>query len=132
MSSVDRKCDRLKQMELALARLEDLTAELAARVDVELDEHRAEVAPIRRGISEQQTKIFFLSDEVFEGPVLETFRMFYLRMRIATENHQSSWPAVSIDVQCDEYQASSRRLREANREFLEWSRAALSHFGSRA
>jgi hypothetical protein len=47
-------------------------------------------------------------------------------MRSMAAIHQASWPAIMLGERPEEYRESVKPMREANRAFIVWTRAALS------
>jgi hypothetical protein len=92
-----------------------------------LEDHRKHGLELRRQISAKLAMIGSLGEQAFDpGDRQQAFRSEFSKMRSAMAYHQASWPIVSIRPEDPDYLASVRSLREANRTFISWAKAALA------
>jgi hypothetical protein len=112
-----------------LGRLEAIQhafAELSHRTD---DRRKHDMIDLRRRLSVQIAEIGKVCEPLFAahgGPdILQQFRNIFSRMRSAAAIHQANWPAVRLGESDAEFERSAATVREANREFLEWTRSTI-------
>ena len=115
----------------ALAReidkLEDIIRQIAAVTARTDDGRRKDLVALRRVLSAQIHAVGQAGEPVFaETEELTTYRAKYSRMRSMSALHQSSWPAITLGERPDEYRESVKPMREANRDFIAWTRDALA------
>jgi hypothetical protein len=98
----------------------------SAQLTDNLDDHRKHGLELRRQILAKVAMIGSLGEQAFDAGGRElAFRGEFSKMRSAMAYHQASWPIVSIKPDDPDYLLSVRALREANRHFIGWVRAAL-------
>ena len=106
--------------------LEDLLRQ-SANLSDDLDDHRRRGIELRREIGQKVAAIGSLVEKAFDAASEQgSFRSEFSKMRSAMAYHQASWPIVSIKPDDAGYIASVAALREANRHFISWVRAALA------
>jgi hypothetical protein len=108
-------------------KLEDILAQIAAVTARTDAERRKDLVALRRALSAQIHIVGQASEPVFAGTDdLIAYRAKFSRMRSMAAIHQASWPAIMLGERPAEYRESVRPMREANRDFIAWTRAALS------
>lgn len=113
----------------ALIALESVQAELAAialRTDAA---RRADLVHLRRALSLQIAATADLGERVMVGAdaqVLRDYRRHLSAMRSAAAMHQATWPAVRLGEDDIGYRRSAQTVRDANKAFVGWVRAALA------
>jgi hypothetical protein len=109
--------------------LEKVQAELAAIASRTDDERLRELIHLRRRLSEQIARVGKIAERYFEESGapdrVQLFRTHFTTMRSKAATHQANWPAVRLNEADEQYQQSSRAVREANRAFVAWMRGAL-------
>ena len=114
-----------QQLLLAVDAYEEILRQSAGLRNGETDRRR-EAVQLRRLISERIVEISSLGDAVFSTADAHTaFRNEFARMRTAVAYHQASWPIVGVQPMDPHYRESVRALREGNRHFIAWVRAAV-------
>lgn len=120
-------------IESELTRLEKVQADLASIASRTDDERKRELIELRRQLSVQIAAVGRAADDFFAANTDEetarTYRSKFSRMRSAAALHQASWPAARLGEAVGEYRTSAMGVREANREFIAWARAALAALG---
>jgi hypothetical protein len=119
-----------QQLLHALDVLEALYADVAAitaRSDVE---RKRELVAKRRELSEHLGKLAKLAEGAFaargDAELMLDYRSRLSKVRARMAMHQADWPAVLLGERPDAFRASARQMREANREFIQWMREAVS------
>jgi hypothetical protein len=116
-ASLAREIDKLERI---LAQI----AAVTARTDAE---RRKDLVALRRALAAQIHVIGQAAEPVFAGTDdLIACRAKFSRMRSMAAIHQASWPAIMLGERPAEYRESVKPMREANRDFIAWTRAALS------
>jgi hypothetical protein len=109
--------------------LEKVQADLAAISKRTDDERLRELIHLRRRLSEQIARVGKIAERYFEESGapdrVQLFRTHFTNMRSKAATHQANWPAVRLNAADEQYQQSSRAVREANRAFVAWIRGAL-------
>jgi len=113
----------------ALDGLEALHAEIAA-ITARTDENRKrELVEKRRALSTQLGTVAALADGAImatgDAELTLAYRSRLSNLRSKMAMHQADWPAVRLGEGGEAFRASARRMREANRDFIAWMRAAL-------
>lgn len=120
-------------IESELTRLEKVQADLASIASRTDDERKRELIELRRQLSAQIAVVGQSADAFFtthaDEETARTYRAKFSRMRSAAALHQASWPAARLGESVGEYRISAMGVREANREFIAWARAALAALG---
>lgn len=120
-------------IERELTRLETVQADLASIASRTDDARRRDLIDLRRQLSAQIAMVGQTADAFFAAHTDEetarTYRAKFSRMRSAAALHQASWPAARLGESAVEYRTSAIGVREANREFIAWARAALAALG---
>jgi hypothetical protein len=120
----------LTQLGEEIDALEGLQAELAAIAKRTDEARKNDLVQLRRKLSAQISKVGIIADPIFAGldesALRETYRSKFSKMRSAAATHQANWPAVMLGERPDEYQASAKLVREANRDFVAWMREAIT------
>lgn len=89
-------------------------------------EGRKEMIALRRSLGTLIQRLASLGEEAFSNAEdRHVYRNELSRMRSAMALHHASWPIVSIDSCDQDYVASLRSTRDANRTFIEWVKRAL-------
>ncbi|MGH6616656.1 hypothetical protein [Sphingomonas sp.] len=118
-----------------LTALEQVQADLAAIAARTDTDRRYELIQLRKALSQQIARVGQTGELIFgtdaDPAVSQAYRDKLSRMRSAAAMHQANWPAVRLDEADDEYRRSALRVREANREFVAWTRDALARAGHR-
>lgn len=112
-----------------LALLEGVQGRLATIASRTDDQRRHELIALRRELSLQIAQVGRVADAIFAATDAETAREYrtrFSRMRSAAAMHQANWPAVRLGEAVDEYRKSALAVREANRDFVAWTREALA------
>lgn len=121
--------DVLKEVD-HLERVQAELAEISRRTD---DERLRELIQLRRRLSEQIARVGKIAERYFEESgapdLVQEFRKHFTNMRSKAATHQASWPAVRLNEADEQYQQSSRAVREANKAFVSWIRRALGATG---
>ncbi|MEP7004787.1 MAG: hypothetical protein ABI810_02315, partial [Sphingomonas bacterium] len=60
-----------------------------------------------------------------DAAMKQTYRDRFSEMRSAAARHQTTWPAVRLGEDIDQFHISARGVRQANREFVAWTRGAI-------
>jgi hypothetical protein len=119
-----------------LGRLEVIQHAFAALSQRTDDRRKHDMIDLRRRLSAQIAEIGKVSEPLFAahgGPdILQQFRSKFSQMRSAAAIHQANWPAVRLGEAEAEFERSAVTVREANREFLEWTRSAIVALRARA
>jgi hypothetical protein len=112
--------------------LEQIQAELAAVATRNDDQRRYDLIELRRKLAAQIARVGQLAEPLMaeraDPDALQIYRTKFSRMRSAAAMHQANWPAVALGERDSEYRASALEVREANREFVAWMRAAVAQF----
>ncbi|HSX55089.1 MAG TPA: hypothetical protein VLG14_07315 [Sphingomonas sp.] len=113
----------------ALDRLEAIHAEIAA-ITARTDEGRKrELVEKRRALAMQLGTVAALADGAImatrDAELVLAYRARLSNLRSKMAMHQADWPAVRLGEGGEAFRASARRMREANRDFIAWMRAAL-------
>lgn len=113
----------------ALDRLEAIHAEIAA-ITARTDEGRKrELVEKRRALAMQLGTVAALADGAImatrDAELVLAYRARLSNLRSKMAMHQADWPAVRLGEGGEAFRASARRMREANRDFIVWMRAAL-------
>ena len=108
-------------------KLEEILTQIVA-VTMRTDtERRKDLVALRRVLSAQIFTVGQAGEPVFADTAeLTTYREKFSRMRSMAAIHQSSWPAITLGERPEEYRESVKPMREANRDFIRWTRAALT------
>ena len=111
-----------------LTNLEAVQAELAG-IATRTDEARKhDLIQLRRKLALQIGEVGKVGDTIFataDFAMKQAYRDHFSRMRSAAALHQASWPAVRLGEDIDHYHVSAKGVRQANREFVSWTRDAL-------
>ena len=110
-----------------IGKLENILAEIAAVTARTDAERRKDLVALRRLLSAQIYTIGQAAEPLFADTAeLAVYRAKFSRMRSMAALHQSSWPAITLGERPDEYRESVKPMREANRDFIAWTREALT------
>ena len=113
--------------ELALLeRVQARLATIATRTD---DQRRHDLIALRRELSQQIARVGQVADPIFAAADVEIAREYrarFSRMRSAAAMHQANWPAVRLGESAEAYRKSALAVREANRDFVAWTRETLA------
>jgi hypothetical protein len=112
----------------AVARLEQVQADLAAISSRDDDRRRHDLIELRRSLSLHIAEVGRIADPHFADTapeIAQTYRSRFSAMRSAAAMHQAEWPAVRLDQADASYRASALAVRDANRAFVAWIRDAL-------
>ena len=111
-----------------LSALEAVQAELAG-IATRTDEARKhDMIQLRRKLALQIGEVGKVADTIFENAdvaLKQAYRDHFSRMRSAAALHQASWPAVRLGEDADQYHISAKGVRQANKEFVAWTRGAI-------
>lgn len=101
---------------------------LQARAD---PSHRGAVIDMRRRFADTVLAVSSAIESdafIHDQPALAAeFRQRFSEIRTKVAIFQAKWPAVLLDSHDPEFDQSAARLRESNREFMDWARGALKH-----
>lgn len=119
----------MPQIGLELDTLERIQNELAAVATRTDDRRRHDLVDLRRKLSMQIAVVGEAADSLFaaivDPSINRTYRDKFSRMRSAAALHQADWPAVRLGEDPEKYQTSALTVREANRDFVSWTRTTL-------
>lgn len=111
-----------------LALLEEVQADLAG-ISARTDERRRhDLIALRRKLSLQIAEVGRVAEPYFDAAgaeLAQVYRRKFSQMRSAAALHQADWPAVRLDQADAQYLRSVMAVREANREFVAWTRATV-------
>lgn len=118
-----------QQVLRALDGLEALFGQIGA-ITARTDEGRKrELVQKRRELSEQLGTVARLAETLItatsDAETVSAYRAHLSKLRSRMAMHQADWPAVKLGEETEAFRASARRMRETNREFISWMRAAL-------
>jgi hypothetical protein len=83
---------------------------------------------LRRKLAAQIGEVGKVADTIFANvdvSMKQAYRDHFSRMRSAAALHQASWPAVRLGEDINQYHLSAKGVRQANKEFVAWTRDAL-------
>lgn len=113
-----------------LARVEALQAALQQATSRTDHERKLEIVNLRRslalelgGISAAAEREPWIADN---QELAHEFHTRFSAMRSMLALHQSQWPAVSLDDVKQPYHESTRAIRRASAEFLDWTKAQIA------
>ncbi|HEU4960737.1 MAG TPA: hypothetical protein VFT56_10030 [Sphingomonas sp.] len=114
----------------AINTLEQVHGEIATIATRDDDRRRQDLVDLRRKLTASIADFGRVAEPFFEridDPELRRqYHSKFSAMRSAAALHQADWPAVRLGERSDEYRASALAVREANRAFVAWVRAALA------
>jgi hypothetical protein len=120
LATLFREVDLLEQLQKKLA-------EVATRDD---DRRKHDLIDLRRQLSLRIAELGRVAEPVFvefsDPMLLRDYRAKVSGMRFVAAMHQADWPAVRLGEKPDEYRASAKAVRDANREFIVWMRGVLA------
>jgi hypothetical protein len=124
----------IAQVRATLDRLEEIQADLA-KIATRTDEARKlDMVHLRRDLTSQIALVGKTIEPVLVGmgdpALLATFRAKFAHMRSEAAIHQAKWPAVRLGESAAEYALSVLNVREANRDFINWTRHTFSEIKS--
>ena len=111
-----------------LTALEAVQAELAGIATRTDDARKHDMIQLRRKLAAQIGEVGKVADTVFANvdvAMKQAYRDHFSRMRSAAALHQASWPAVRLGEDISQYHLSAKGVRQANKEFVAWTRDAL-------
>jgi hypothetical protein len=117
-----------------LGALEAVQAELAGIATRTDDARKNDLIQLRRKLALQIGEVGKVADPIFANAdvaVKQAYRDHFSRMRSAAALHQASWPAVRLGEDIDAYHVSARGVRQANKEFVAWTRGAIEQLKGR-
>lgn len=118
--------DSVSELRSAIDQLESLLRLSSSIGDEAFVDDRKSALQVRRRITDQNNKIMSLAENAFSDVMQQqAFRQHASALRAEVSSHLSAWPISSIDVTDSKYLASLERLRQAYREFISSTRAAL-------
>jgi hypothetical protein len=109
--------------------LEAVQAELAGIATRTDDARKHDMIQLRRKLAAQIGQVGTVADTIFANAdvaIKQAYRDHFSRMRSAAAQHQANWPAVRLGEDIDQYQASAKGVRQANKEFVAWTRDAIA------
>jgi hypothetical protein len=109
--------------------LEAVQVELATIASRSDDARKHDLIRLRRELAAQIAKVGEAAEPIFgtaEHVLSQDYRTRFSRMRSAAAIHQADWPAVRLGEDVERYKASALGVREANKAFVAWVRAALT------
>jgi len=121
MSDFARLTKELNALEAVQAEL----ASIAARTD---DARKHDLIKLRRKLAVQIGEVGAVADTIFanvDATMKQAYRDRFSEMRSAAARHQANWPAVRLGEDIDQFHVSARGVRQANREFVAWTRGAI-------
>ena len=121
MSDFARLLKELDALEAVQAEL----ASIATRTD---DARKHELIKLRRKLAVQIGEVGTVADTIFanvDGALKQAYRDRFSEMRSAAARHQANWPAVRLGEDLEQFHASARDVRQANKEFIAWTRGAI-------
>ncbi|MBL0923338.1 MAG: hypothetical protein IBJ12_02590 [Sphingomonadaceae bacterium] len=122
MDSIGTVLVLINQLEITLEKIEAISTREDEERKYELVQLRRSLAEIIGQITEASLQLFAaISDRSIE----EGFRARLNDMRHAVALHQASFPASAIDQHSADYRASVMRVRNTNREFIDWAKPML-------
>jgi len=111
-----------------LTALEAVQAELAGIATRTDDARKHDMIQLRRKLAAQISEVGKVGDTIFANvdvAIKQAYRDHFSRMRSAAALHQASWPAVRLGEDINQYHLSAKGVRQANKEFVAWTRDAL-------
>ena len=108
--------------------LEAVQAELAGIATRTDDARKHELIKLRRKLAAQIGEVGTVADTIFanvDGALKQAYRDRFSEMRSAAARHQANWPAVRLGEDLEQFHASARGVRQANKEFIAWTRGAI-------
>jgi hypothetical protein len=111
-----------------LSTLEAVQAELAGIATRTDDARKHDMIQLRRKLAAQIGQVGTVADTIFANAdvaIKQAYRDHFSRMRSAAALHQANWPAVRLGEDIDLYHASAKGVRQANKEFVAWTRGAI-------
>ena len=114
----------LKELD-ALEGVQGELAGIATRTD---DARKHELIKLRRKLAAQIGEVGTVADAIFanaDTTIKQAYRDRLSEMRSAAARHQANWPAVRLGEDLEQFHASARDVRQANKEFIAWTRGAI-------
>ncbi|MEO9131963.1 MAG: hypothetical protein ABI240_12215 [Sphingomonas sp.] len=111
-----------------LNNLEAVQAELAGIATRTDDARKHDLIQLRRKLASQIGEVGKVADRTLadvDVAFKQAYRDHFSRMRSAAALHQANWPAVRLGEDIDNYHISAKGVRQANREFVAWTRGAI-------
>lgn len=111
-----------------LSALEAVQAELAGIATRTDDARKHDLIQLRRKLALQIGEVGKIADTIFanaDAEMRQAYRNKFSEMRSAAALHQASWPAVRLGEDIDQYHSSARGVRQANKDFVAWTRGAI-------
>ncbi|MEO9133159.1 MAG: hypothetical protein ABI240_18380 [Sphingomonas sp.] len=108
--------------------LEAVQAELAGIATRTDDARKHDLIQLRRKLASQIGEVGKVADTALANVDVafkQAYRDHFSRMRSAAALHQANWPAVRLGEDIDNYHISAKGVRQANREFVAWTRGAI-------
>lgn len=106
-----------------LQKIQSDLVSISGRTD---SDRKLAMVQLRRQLSFQIGVISTEADKIFlidaNDEDTREFRSLLSAMRRAVALHQSNWPAIKLDEQNFAYRNSVKAVREANGNFLQWSK----------
>jgi hypothetical protein len=119
----------LKDLRQSIASLEELLALIASISERDDEKRKLDLVQSRRLLALKIGEIATVGNRLFTAfpdKELEAgFRSRLNAMRHAVAMHQADFPAVSLENKNAEFVASARRVRNSNREFVDWVKPML-------
>ena len=112
-----------------LSALEAVQAELAGIATRTDDARKHDMIQLRRKLAAQIGQVGTVADTIFanaDAAIKQAYRDHFSRMRSAAALHQANWPAIRLGEDIEQYHASAKGVRQANREFVAWTRDAIA------
>ena len=101
-------------------------AGIATRTD---DARKHDMIQLRRKLAAQIGQVGTVADTIFanaDAAIKQAYRDHFSRMRSAAALHQANWPAIRLGEDIEQYHVSAKGVRQANREFIAWTRDAIA------
>ena len=108
--------------------LEAVQAELAGIANRTDDARKHDLIKLRRKLAAQIGEVGAVADKIFanaDSTIKQAYRDRFSEMRSAAARHQANWPAVRLGEDIEQFHASARGVRQANKEFIAWTRGAI-------
>jgi hypothetical protein len=108
--------------------LEAVQAELAGIATRTDDARKHDLIKLRRKLAVQIGEVGAVADAIFanaDASIKQAYRDRFSEMRSAAARHQTNWPAVRLGEDIEQFHASARGVRQANKEFIAWTRGAI-------
>jgi hypothetical protein len=118
------------ELSQSVASLEELLALIASISERDDEKRKLDLVQSRRLLALKIGEIAAVGNKLFTAfpdKELEAgFRSRLNAMRHAVAMHQADFPAVSLENKNSEFVASARRVRNSNRDFVDWVKPMLA------